>query len=43
MGFAWAFTVVIGVEAREAEELLGVGGDIGTDEVLLFGEGYGDW
>ena len=42
MGFAWTLTVVIGVEAREAEELLGIGGDIGTDEVLLFGEGYGD-
>src|SRR5271170_4094044 len=42
MGFAGASAVVLGVEAGEAEELLGVGGDVGADEVLLFGEGYGD-
>ena len=41
MGAAGAFAVIVGVEGGEVEELLGVGGDVGTDEVLLFGEGYG--
>jgi hypothetical protein len=41
MGFTWTFGVVVGVEGDEVEELLGVGGDVGADEVLLFGEGYG--
>ncbi len=41
MGAAGAGAVIVGVEAGEAEELLGVGGDVGADEVLVFGEGYG--
>ena len=41
MGVAGAFAVVVGVEGDEVEELLGVGGDVGADEVLVFGEGDG--
>ena len=41
MGAAGAAAVVVGVEGGELEELLGVGGDVGADEVLVFGEGYG--
>ena len=41
VGAAGAGAVIVGVEAGEAEELFGVGGDVGADEVLLFGEGYG--
>jgi hypothetical protein len=39
--FAGAFAVVVHVEGGEAEELLDVGGDVGADEVLVLGEGYG--
>ena len=41
VGFAWSAGVVVGVEGDEVEELLGVGGNVGADEVLVFGEGYG--
>ena len=41
MGFAGAGAVLVGVEAGEAEELLDVGGDVGVDELLVRGEGYG--
>ena len=41
VGAAGAGAVVVGVEGGEVEELLGVGGDVGADEVFLFGEGYG--
>ena len=41
VGFAGAVGVVVGVEGDEVEELLGVGGDVGADEVFVFGEGYG--
>ena len=41
VGLAGAFAVVVGVEGGEAEELLGVGRDVGVDETLVFSEGYG--
>ena len=41
LGFAGAAGVVVDVEGDEVEELLGVGGDVGADEVLVFAEGYG--
>jgi hypothetical protein len=41
LGLAGAVGVVVGVEGGEAEELLDVGGNVGADEVLVFGEGHG--
>jgi hypothetical protein len=42
VGFAGAAGVVIDVESYEVEELFGVGGDVGADEVLLLREGDGN-
>ncbi len=41
MGFAGAVGVVVGIEGYEMEELFGVGGNVGADEVFVFSEGYG--